>query len=45
MKQRYISPQLTYVCMDTEDIMVASGGTLDLDNPSENSHGIMAWPF
>lgn len=31
--------------MDTEDIMITSGDTLDLDNASENSHGTMAWPF
>lgn len=43
--KKYTSPRLTCVCMDTEDIMITSGDTLDLDNASENSHGTMAWPF
>ena len=30
---------------DTEDVMIASGGTLDLDGDIENSGvGVYAWP-
>lgn len=46
MRQKYASPRAVPIKFDTEDVMIASGTVLDLDNITENSGvGVYAWPF
>ena len=42
--RKYSTPECMLVYTSAEDIMIASGGTLDIDN-TENGYGVYQWPF